>query len=213
MKNLHTLLLLVFVITILSCSDAEQKELIITNGQNLIGTKIPNIQLDAYHNGTIKKIQLHSYKGKWVILFFYPGDFTFVCPTELKELSQFYEDFKNDNAEILSVSTDSVYVHKAWKESNESMKEVKYPMLSDRNAKLSKALGVYDENTGEALRASFIVDPDGIIVAYEIHNQSIGRNAGELLRKLDAAIAVQKGGGGLCPAGWKKGDPLLQPLK
>ncbi|MGQ9843371.1 MAG: peroxiredoxin [Spirochaetota bacterium] len=148
-----------------------------------------------------------------MILFFYPGDFTFVCPTELKELSQFYDDFKNNNAEILSVSTDSVYVHKAWQESNDSLKDVKFPMLSDRAAALSKVLGVYDENTGEALRASFIVDPEGVVVAYEIHNPTIGRSAGELLRKLDAAIAVKKGGGGLCPASWKKGDALIKPLQ
>jgi len=213
MKTINKILFLSLVISLLSCSNAEQTEKNTLPVQTLIGTNIPSLTLDAYHKGTIKKVSLQSYKGKWLILFFYPGDFTFVCPTELRELSQFYEDFRSDNAEVLSISTDSVYVHKAWKESSESLKQVTFPMLSDRTAKLSKALGVYDENTGEALRASFIVNPDGIIVAYEIHDPSIGRSAGELLRKLDAAIAVYKGGGGLCPAGWKKGDPLIKPIQ
>ena len=210
-KIAHYLIVLIFIM-IASCGQPQpEKDAIQSHA--LIGKKIPSISLDAYYNGKIQKIDLSSYHGKWLILFFYPGDFTFVCPTELKELSQFYDDFKNDNAEILSVSTDSVYVHKAWKESNESLKDVKFPMLSDRTAALSKVLGVYDENTGEALRASFIVDPEGVVVAYEIHNPAIGRSAGELLRKLDAAIAVKKGGGGLCPASWKKGDALLKPLQ
>lgn len=210
MKKLTQYTIILLIIMAASCSQPLPGKNTVQS-HALIGNKIPSISLDAYYNGKIQKIDLSSYKGKWLIVFFYPGDFTFVCPTELKELSQFYDDFKNDNAEIVSVSTDSVYVHKAWKESNESLKDVTFPMLSDRTAALSKMLGIYDENTGEALRASFIVDPEGEIVAYEVHNPAIGRSAGELLRKLDAAIAVKKGGGGLCPASWKKGDALIKP--
>lgn len=210
MKKLIQYVIVLLIILTTSCNHPLPEKNTIQS-HALIGKKFPSISLNAYYNGKIQEINLSSYKGKWLIVFFYPGDFTFVCPTELKELSQFYDDFKNDNAEIVSISTDSVYVHKAWKESNESLKDVKFPMLSDRTAVLSKILGVYDENTGEALRASFIVDPEGEIVAYEVHNPAIGRSAGELLRKLDAAIAVKKGGGGLCPASWKKGDALIKP--
>lgn len=209
----HAQFLFVVTIIMIASCNRTQPETNAIQSYAMIGKNIPSISLDAYYNGKIKKIDPSSYKGKWLILFFYPGDFTFVCPTELKELSQFYDDFKNNNAEILSVSTDSAYAHKAWRESNNSLKDVKFPMLSDRAAALSKVLGIYDENTGEALRASFIVDPEGVVVAYEIHNPAIGRSAGELLRKLDAAIAVKKGGGGLCPASWKKGDALIKPLQ
>ena len=153
---------------------------------------------------------LITYRGKWIILFFYPADFTFVCPTELKEMSDYYSDFKDDGAEIFSISTDSAYVHKAWKKDNDLLKNIKFPMLSDRSGSFSNIMQVYDKNSGTAIRASFIIDPDGIIVAAEYSSDSIGRNAGELLRKFDAAVAVRKGGGGLCPAGWKEGSELIK---
>ena len=175
----------------------------------IMGKSIPMPVLEAYHNGEIKKIDMRTYKDKWIVLFFYPADFTFVCPTELKELSDYYADFTSGGAEILSISTDSAYVHRAWHRENALLKNVKFPMLSDRSGAFSRALGVYESSKGTSIRAAFIVDPDGKIVAAEYTSDSIGRNAGELLRKLDAAIAVRKGGGGFCPAGWVEGSELI----
>lgn len=174
----------------------------------IIGRQVPLIEMDAFHNGKITRINLADYKGKWIILFFYPADFTFVCPTELKELSDYHRDFTDSGAEVFSISTDSAYVHRAWQKDNSLLKDIKFPMLSDRAGTLSRSLGVYNESTGTAIRAVFIIDPDGRIVAAEFTHDSIGRNAGEILRKLDAAIAV-KSGGGLCPAGWTEGGKMI----
>ncbi len=179
-------------------------------GEPVIGKTIPYKTFDAYYNGKITTIDLDSYRGKWIILFFYPADFTFVCPTELKEISDYYSDFRDGGAEIFSISTDSVYVHKAWVKDNDLLKNIKFPMLSDRSGSFSSIMQVYDKNSGAAIRASFIIDPDGVLVAAEYSSDSIGRNAGELLRKFDAAVAVRKGGGGLCPAGWKEGAELIK---
>ena len=175
----------------------------------IIGREVPLYRLAAYYRGEIKDIDLNDYRGKWMILFFYPADYTFVCPTELKELADYYADFTGAGAEIFAISTDSAYVHRAWQKNTELLKDVKFPMLSDRSGAFSRALGVYESSKGSAIRASFIVDPDGVIVAAVYSNDSIGRNAGELLRKLDAAIAVRKGGGGYCPAGWTEGKELI----
>ncbi|OHD64722.1 MAG: peroxiredoxin [Spirochaetes bacterium RBG_13_51_14] len=172
---------------------------------------IPEHTLEAYYGGRITRINLSDYRGKWLVLFFYPADFTFVCPTELKELADNYPEFKKVGAEIASVSTDSVYVHRAWHGQNNLVKAVTYPMLSDRSGRLCRSLGVYDEEAGTALRASFIVSPEGAIMAYEVHHDSIGRNADELLRTVSAAAAVRAGGGGSCPAGWKPGETLIHP--
>lgn len=176
----------------------------------MIGMKIPALELDAFHNGRITRIKLSDFRGKWLILFFYPADFTFVCPTELRELAEFYDRFKKAGAEILSVSTDSVYVHKAWHEQNEAVKMVKYPMISDRSGKLSRAMGTYVADKGLSVRASFVVDPEGRIIAYEVHDESIGRSASELLRKLQAAIAVREHEGDFCPAAWNPGDEMIK---
>ncbi len=176
----------------------------------LIGMKIPALEVDAFHNGRITRIKLTDYRGKWIILFFYPADFTFVCPTELRELAEFYDRFKKAGAEILSVSTDSVYVHKAWHEQNEAVKMVKYPMISDRSGRLSRAMGTYVADQGLSVRASFVIDPEGKIIAYEIHDESIGRSASELLRKLQAAIAVREHEGDFCPAAWNPGDEMIK---
>ncbi len=172
--------------------------------------RAPSLDLDAYHNGAMKKINLADYRGTWLVLFFYPADFSFVCPTELKELADYYPEFMKLGAEIASVSTDSAYVHRAWHGQNELVKAVTYPMLSDRNGRLSRELGVYNEDAGTAYRASFVINPDGVIVTCEIHDDSIGRSAEELLRKVSAAVTVGKGGG-YCPAGWKQGEELIKP--
>jgi len=175
------------------------------------GSTIPDTTMKAFHNGEITTIRLSQYAGKWLILFFYPSDFTFVCPTELKEMSDYYPRFQKAGAEVISISTDSVYVHRAWARDHNDIREIKYPMASDRPGTLSKALGVYDPSKGISVRASFIVDPDGNIVACEMTDESIGRSASELLRKLEAAIAVRQGDGGFCPANWHTGDEMIHP--
>ncbi|MFH0817806.1 MAG: peroxiredoxin, partial [Candidatus Micrarchaeota archaeon] len=152
-----------------------------------------------------KAIQLSDYRGKWVVLFFYPGDFTFVCPTELGELAEKYERFQGLGAEVISVSTDSEYVHKAWHDQSETIKKIKYPMLSDKTGKISRDYGVYIEEEGVALRGTFLIDPDGILKAYEIHDNSIGRSSAELIRKLQAAKFVRDHKGQVCPMNWSPG--------
>jgi len=176
-----------------------------------IGNKIEDIEVQAYHNEEVKKIKLSSYKGKWVCLVFYPADFTFICPTELVELANKYKEFQSEGAELLSVSTDTVFVHKAWHDNSESIKKIKYPMLADPTGKLCKQFGTYIEGEGLSLRGSFIIDPDGILKCYELHDNSIGRSADELLRKLQAAKFVREHGGEVCPASWKPGSKTLKP--
>ncbi|HPA73447.1 MAG TPA: peroxiredoxin [Spirochaetota bacterium] len=177
----------------------------------LIGHTVTDRELDAYHNGEMKKIRLSRYRGKWLILFFYPADFTFVCPTELKDMSEHYEKFRKAGAEVVSVSTDSVFVHQAWAGQHEDIKKIRYPMASDRPGTLSRALGIYDAAKGVSVRASFIVDPEGKIVAVEMTDEAIGRSAAELLRKLEAAVAVRESDGGFCPANWHAGEEMITP--
>ena len=176
-----------------------------------INQKIPDLTLDAFHENKIKKIKLSSFKEKWLILVFYPGDFTFICPTELEELAESYNEFRNLNAEIMSVSTDSVYVHKAWHDNSKSIKKIKFPMLSDSTGNLCKALGTYIEEEGKSLRDSFIFDPDGLLKAFEIHHNDIGRSSKELLRKIKAAKFVRENKGQVCPASWEPGKETLKP--
>jgi len=154
---------------------------------------------------------LSNYKGKWLVLIFYPADFTFICPTELEEAANYYNEFKKLKAEILSVSTDTVFVHKAWRDNSPSIKKIKYPMVADPTGKLCKEFGTYIENEGVSLRATFIIDPDGKLIAYEMHNNSIGRSTKEILRKLQAAIFVRKHKGLVCPASWEPGKKTLKP--
>lgn len=176
----------------------------------ITGKHIPDFKLEAFVNNKIKKINFSDYQGKWIVLIFYPGDFTFVCPTELEELAGLYNEFKKLGAEVFSVSTDSVYVHKAWHDQSPAIKKVDFPMIADPTGKLAKELGVYLEKHGVALRGSFIINPDGIIKAYEVHSNKIGRNAQELLRKLQAAIFVRENNGMVCPASWKPGKKALK---
>ncbi len=176
----------------------------------LLGRTIPSVTLDAFAQDKITTVRLEDFRGKWLVLFFYPADFTFVCPTELREMAEFYPKFKEAKAEVVSISTDSAYVHRAWHASNDDVKKVSYPMASDKTGSLSRALGVYRADKGTSIRASFIVDPDGKIVACEMTDDDIGRSASELLRKLQAAKAVREGDG-FCPANWHTGDPMIVP--
>ncbi|MGC8478955.1 MAG: peroxiredoxin [Candidatus Micrarchaeia archaeon] len=176
-----------------------------------IGEKILDFETDAYVNDNISKVRLSDYKGKWVVMIFYPADFTFVCPTELEEAAEHYEEFKKLGAEVLSVSTDTVYSHKAWHDTSPSIKKVKYPMLADPSAKICNEFGTYLENEGVSLRGTFIIDPDMVLRGMDIHDNSLGRSTKEILRKLEAAIYVREHPGEVCPASWEPGKGTLKP--
>ena len=176
-----------------------------------IGQKVSDFELDAYQNDDVKKVKLSDYKGKWVVILFYPADFTFICPTELEEAANYYEEFKKAGAEILSVSTDTVYVHKAWHDVSPAIKKIKFPMGADPTGKLCREFGTYIEEAGLSWRGTFIIDPDGILKAFEIHDNSIGRSAKEILRKVQAAKFVRENKGEVCPASWEPGKKTLKP--
>lgn len=186
-----------------------------------IGEKISDFQLDAFYptlqlkggirQDKIKKIKLSDYKGRWLVLFFYPADFTFVCPTELEELAENYNEIKKLDAEVLSVSTDTAFVHKAWHDTSPTIRKVKFPMAADPTGKLCREFGVYIEEEGLSLRGTFIVDPDGVLRVLEIHDNNIGRSTAELLRKLQAAKFIREHKGNVCPASWKPGHKTLKP--
>ena len=177
-----------------------------------VGKPIPDCTLTAYQNDELIDVTLSNYKGKWLILFFYPADFTFVCPTELEEMANLYPAFQKEGAEVLSVSTDTKWVHKAWHDTSDAIKKITFPMLADPTQKLSRAFGVYIEEDGVDLRGSFVIDPEGVLQAMEVHADGVGRNAKELLRKLKAAKFVHEHGGSqVCPANWEEGDDTLKP--
>lgn len=178
----------------------------------IIGRELADIKVSLFHENKITdNVSLADYRGKWLVLFFYPADFTFVCPTELEDLASLYEDFKSLNAEVISVSTDTAFVHKAWYDNSEAIGKVNFPMAADPTGRLCKELGTYIPEEGLSLRASFIVNPEGIIKAYEVHDNGIGRSAKELLRKLQAAKFVHEHGDKVCPANWQPGSDTLTP--
>lgn len=176
-----------------------------------IGEKIPDFEMEAYQNEDTHRVRMSDFKGKWLVLLFYPADFTFVCPTELREAGELYEEFKKENCEIVSVSTDTVFTHKAWHDTSDTIKNIRFPMAADPTGNVCRELGTYIEEEGLSLRGSFVIDPDGILKAYEIHDNSIGRSAAELLRKVQAAKFVMEHGGEVCPANWAPGKDTLKP--
>lgn len=176
-----------------------------------IGDTLPELELDVFYEGKDQKLYSKDYEGKWMIFFFYPADFTFVCPTELEELADMYDDFKNEGAEIFSVSTDTVFVHKAWKDNSKAISKVNFPMVADPTGEICELFGTYIYDEGLSLRGTFIIDPTGELVAMEIHNNDIGRSAKELMRKLKAAKFVAEHGGQVCPASWEPGNDTLEP--
>lgn len=177
-----------------------------------IGQTIPDFTLEAYYQNELKKISLSDYKGRWLVILFYPADFTFVCPTELEEAANYYADFQKLDAEILSVSTDTAFVHKAWHDESKAIAKIQYPMLADPTGNLCKEFGTYIDTEGLSQRATLIIDPDQKLIAYDIHDNSIGRSTSEILRKLQAAKFVRDNGGAIvCPASWKPGEKTLKP--
>jgi len=177
----------------------------------IINKLLPDLEFEVYQNEDTKKVKFSDFKGKWLVLFFYPADFTFVCPTELSEMADNYEEFKKLNAEVVSMSTDTVFVHKAWHDSSPVIKKITFPMGADPTGNISREMGVYIPEEGLSLRGTFLVDPDGKIKVMEIHDNSVGRSAAELLRKLQAAIYVREHNGEVCPASWKPGSTTLKP--
>ena len=175
-----------------------------------IGEKVEDFELEALIGNKIKKIKLSSYKGKWVVLLFYPADFTFVCPTELTEAADQYRKIKKLGAEVMSVSTDTVFAHKAWHDNSEAIGKVKYPMLADPTGRVCRQFGTYIDDEGMSLRATFIIDPKGILKSVEIHDNSIGRSIHEIIRKLQAAMFVDSHAGKVCPASWQPGEETLK---
>ena len=178
---------------------------------NLIGTELTDFKVQAYQKGQFREIRKQDVLGKWSVFFFYPADFTFVCPTELGDVQDFYKDFTELGCEIYSVSEDTHFVHKAWADSSDTIGKIEYPMIGDPTGALAKFFGVLVEETGQALRGTFIVNPQGVIKAYEVHDMGIGRNAEELLRKVQAAQFVEEHGDQVCPAKWKPGQETLIP--
>jgi peroxiredoxin (alkyl hydroperoxide reductase subunit C) len=176
-----------------------------------IGEKIKDFNLDVFYNEDFKKISFSDYAGKWLVLLFYPADFTFICPTELEEAAESYHEFKRLNAEVISISTDTKYAHKAWHDTSKSIKKITFPMAADADGRVAKEFGTYNEEAGESFRASFIISPEGILKYMELHDNSIGRNIAEILRKLEAAKYVSENDGEVCPASWKPGKKTLRP--
>src|SRR3989344_2452589 len=176
-----------------------------------VNTKVPDFEAEIYQNGQIKKTKLSKYKSKWVVLVFYPADFTYDCPTELEEMAELYPQFKELGAEIISISTDTVFAHKVWHDTSKAIGKIKYPMMADPTGDISRMFGVYIESEGLALRGTFIIDPDGILKTVEIHDNSIGRSIEETKRKLEAAQFVRNHKGNVCPANWTPGKDPLKP--
>ena len=178
---------------------------------SLINKEIGEFCVQAYHNNAFKKIKKEDVLGRWSIFFFYPADFTFVCPTELEELAGKYPEFQAAGCEVYSVSCDTHYVHKAWHDASDRIKKIGYPMLADPTHVISRDFEVYIEADGVAERGTFIVNPEGKIAAYEVNAGNVGRNADELLRKLQACQFVYEHGDEVCPAKWQPGAETLKP--
>ncbi len=176
-----------------------------------INTPAPLFTADAFHDGQKKTVSLAQHRGKWVVLFFYPADFTFICPTELGDLADQYEELKKLNVDVLSISTDTHFVHKAWRDNSPTIAKIKFPMVADPTGNICKAYGTYIPEEGLSLRGTFIIDPDGILKAFELHDNNIGRSSTELLRKIKAAQFVREHGGEVCPANWEPGKKTLKP--
>ncbi|MCO1334407.1 alkyl hydroperoxide reductase subunit C [Microbulbifer sp. OS29] len=165
----------------------------------------------AYQNGEFHDVSDADVKGKWGVFFFYPADFTFVCPTELGDLADNYEEFKKLGVEIYSVSTDTHFTHKAWHDSSDTIGKIQYPMIGDPTGTITRNFGVMIEEEGIADRGTFVIDPQGRIQVVEITAGGIGRDASELLRKIKAAQYIAAHPGEVCPAKWKEGEETLAP--
>ena len=178
---------------------------------SFIGEEVQDFKVKAFVNNEFVDVAKEDIMGKWSVFFFYPADFTFVCPTELEDLANKYEDFKKIGCEIYSVSCDTHFVHKAWYDASKTIKKIKYPMLADPTGTLARAFDVMIEADGLAERGTFVVNPEGKIVAYEVIAGNVGRNADELFRRVQASQFVAENGDQVCPAKWQPGAETLKP--
>ena len=177
----------------------------------IINSKVKPFKAEAYHNGKFITVTDTDLQGKWSIFFFYPADFTFVCPTELGDMADLYPEFQKLGVEVYSVSTDTHFTHKAWHAASDTIKKIAYPMIGDPTGAITRGFDVMIEEEGLALRGTFVVNPEGEIKVAEIHDLGIGRDAAELLRKVKAAQYVASHPGEVCPAKWKEGEATLAP--
>lgn len=178
---------------------------------SVLNTRIPPFKTHAFHQNAFVEVSDQSIKGKWTVFFFYPANFTFVCPTELEDLADHYQEFQKLNAEVYAVSTDTHFAHKAWHDQSPSVQKIQFPMLGDPTHQLTRQFSNLREQEGLADRGTFLVDPDGVIQYVEITAEGIGRDAKELLRKLRAATYVREHPGQVCPAKWDTGKATLAP--
>ena len=177
----------------------------------LINTKVKPFNASAFKDGEFIEVSEKDLEGKWAIFFFYPADFTFVCPTELGDVADKYEELQSRDVEVYSVSTDTHFTHKAWHDASDTIGKIKYTMIGDPNGVVTTNFDVMREGVGLADRGTFLVDPDGIIQAMEITAEGIGRDADDLMRKVKAAQYVRANPGEVCPAKWKEGEETLAP--
>ena len=177
----------------------------------LINTEVKPFTATAFRNGEFVEVSSEDLRGGWTIVFFYPADFTFVCPTELGDLADHYEELQALGVEVYSVSTDTHFVHKAWHEASDTIGKITYYMVGDPTAEIARNFDVLREGQGLADRGTFVIDPDGIIQIVEIHPEGVGRNAAELLRKVKAAQYVRSHPNEVCPAKWEEGEETLVP--
>lgn len=178
---------------------------------SIINTEVKPFKATAFRWGKFVPVTEADLKGKWSVVFFYPADFTFVCPTELGDVADTYAALQELGVEVYAVSTDTHFTHKAWHDASETIQKIRYPMVGDPTHVLSRGFGVLDEESGLAMRGTFVVDPDGRIQVYEVHADGIGRDAKELLRKVQAAQYVATHPGEVCPAKWTPGAATLAP--
>ncbi len=183
--------------------------------QASLGQKVPNFTLKTFdpEEGFFGEFELEKAMadGKWTVLFFYPADFTFVCPTELADLAGKYDELKKLGCEVVSVSTDTEFAHLAWRQSEKLLENVRFPMAADPTGSLADFFNVYDFETGLALRGTFVINPDGVLVSSEVNFYNVGRNADELVRKIKANVYLRENPNEACPAKWNPGDKTLTP--
>lgn len=178
---------------------------------SVINTKIKPFKAQAFKQGKFIEVTEADVQGKWAIFFFYPADFTFVCPTELGDVADYYDELQKMGVEVYSVSTDTHFTHKAWHDSSETIGKIQYTMIGDPTGAITRNFDNMREDMGLADRGTFIVDPDGIIQAVEVTSEGIGRNAEDLVRKVKAAQYIAAHPGEVCPAKWKEGEATLAP--
>jgi len=178
---------------------------------SLINTEMKPFKAEAFKDGKFFTVSDADVKGKWAVFFFYPADFTFVCPTELEDLADNYGEFQKMGVEIYAVSTDTHFSHKAWHDTSPAIGKINFPMVGDPTGTITRNFEVMREGQGLADRGTFVVDPDGVIQVMEVTSEGVGRNAVELLRKIKAAQYVRAHPGEVCPAKWEEGEKTLAP--